>query len=292
MLAMLAMSPFLSRAFATLYILAALVAVIFGSIFEERLSVVPVVAFPLMRQVCVGLLAAGAVAVLLTRFDKRLVWETVFFFASIAGSVFGSFVFFPWKIALFFSLILPCAVVLLRNVLIQNMAFFWGALGFSLFLASWLPSEVLLAVLVAFTAYDMLAAHPDGPIVSLARGMARVGQVPGFILPPGLAGFFQSTERLTFRASDASPLPPEGAGPEGLVQAALLGPGDLVFILAIVIRASLVDVRMGIACVLGLFASCLFLLRGGLHPRTLLPAMAAGVGLPFLVFLVIGYFVS
>lgn len=283
----------LHRFLLLLFFIAGGLSVVLGGFVSAHLAEASIQVVSRAQQVMVLLAGVGAGIVFATKLNKRLVWESVFFLGVFLGAWYLGLMIFPWKIALFLVSAMTLSQFLIRNVLMHNAFYLAGSLGIALNFAGWLAPEVLVVLLVAFTAYDMLAAHPDGPIVILARQLIRWKIVPGFILPPQFSGLFQSVDRMTLRDPSVMPVDvSENVDDQGLQQAALLGAGDIILPAAIIIRAALVDVRLGMCCFIGLMGGALLLAKEDLHPRAALPPLAVGVAIPFVAFLLVGYFVS
>ncbi len=299
------MPSFLRHFLLFLFLVLGCFSIVLGHGMSLRLAELSPGLLVLGRQALVVLIGVGAAVTFATKFSKRLVWEAVFLVATMFGVWYLFFVFFPWKIAIFLGLALILGEIFLRNIFWHNGFFVLGSLGLALTLAGWLGVEVLVVLLVAFTAYDMLAAHPDGAIGVLARYLVGRGIVPGFILPPHLIGLFQSMDRVTEKPMVDPGLHQEDQNGEaidveqeevrlhqdlGLERTALLGAIDLVLPLSLIVRAAMVDVRMGIACVVGLMAGGIFLSQSVHHPRHVMSALSMGVVIPFVGLQLIGYF--
>jgi hypothetical protein len=256
------MSSFLRHFLLFLFLILGCLSVVLGHGMSVRLTELSYMSHGLLilgRQALVVLIGVGAAMTFFTKYSKRLVWEAVFFVAAMLGAWYVFFLFFPWKIAVFLGFALILGEVFLRNVLWHNGFFVLGSLGLALTIAGWLSVEVLAVLLAAFTAYDMLAAHPDGAVGVLARHLLAKGIVPGFILPPRYIGLFQSMDRVTekpvlsvLRSPSENLIDVEREEIRvhqdfGLERMALLGAIDVVLPLTLIVRAAMVDVRMGVS---------------------------------------------
>ncbi|MCC7357634.1 hypothetical protein IT408_03985 [Candidatus Uhrbacteria bacterium] len=300
------MSSFLRHFLLFLFLILGCLSVVLGHEMMLRLTEISPGLLVIGRQVLIVLIGIGVTITLVTKFSKRLVWELVFLVAVILGMWYLFFVFFPWKIAVFLSLALILGEIFLRNVLWHNMFFVLGSLGLALTIAGWLGVEALVVLLVAFTVYDMLAAHPDGAIGVLAQHLVRSGIVPGFILPPTFVGLFQSLDRVAQKpiVNSERLQNQDSTGEEfdvdkeerrlyqnlGLVHMGLLGAIDVVLPLSLILRASMIDVRLGTYCVIGLMIGGIFLSQSSSHPRHVIAALNMGVVIPFVGMQLIGYF--
>lgn len=308
MICLFPMPSFLRHFLLFLFLILGCLSVVLGHGMSVRLTEISFMSHGLLilgRQALVVLIGVGAAMTFFTKYSKRLVWEAVFFVAAMLGAWYVFFLFFPWKIAVFLGFALILGEVFLRNVLWHNVFFVLGSLGLALTIAGWLSVEVLAVLLAAFTAYDMLAAHPDGAVGVLARHLLAKGIVPGFILPPRYIGLFQSMDRVIERPLYSVPSTQYSEGvidlekeerrlhqELGLERTALLGAIDVVLPLTLIVRSAMVDVRMGIACVIGLMAGGIFLSQSGYHPRHVISALNMGVVIPFVGMQLIGYFFS
>ncbi len=264
-------SHFPRRFVVSLFFVAGSLGILIARFVAMNLSAVPVTIISNAQNVVTIMLGLGIAVALFMKGNRRVVWEGVFLAALFLGCWYLGLVLLPWKIALFLASTLTLAHVLLRTVIIHNLFYLVGALGIALDFAGTFQSELLVVLLVAFTAYDILAAHPDGPIVAVAGRLIRWGLVPGFIVPSSFSGQFQTVD-TAIRSNGA-----------------LLGAGDVILPMAMLMRAALIDLRLGLACLAGLLIGAVILGRGSMHPRAALPPLAVGVTVPFVVFLLIGY---
>ncbi|MCI0479466.1 hypothetical protein L0Y59_02895 [Candidatus Uhrbacteria bacterium] len=215
----------------------------------------------------VGFVILGAASVALLRRMSHVAWEALLTAAAFLGVWYVSLlVGLPVGWAVATAAFLTLAHLFLRIVFLHDLFYLLGCVGVALNFALWLPSEVLLAALAAFLLYDMVAGPPGGPVVALATRLVRQGIVPGFILPSGMRGFGASVDDAI--RSDA----------------VLLGTGDLILPLLLVIRAAAWDAPSGAFVLAGLVAGSVALgLRKDLHPRAALLPLAFGAAVPFLI---------
>ncbi|MBU2613097.1 hypothetical protein KJ925_01380 [Patescibacteria group bacterium] len=214
----------------------------------------------------VGSVIFGATVFVLLRRMTQVVWEALLTAAAFLGIWYVFLLFglpLAWAIAI--ASLFTLAHLLLRIVLVHDVFFLLGCVGVALNFALWLPSEVLLAALAAFMVYDMVAGPPEGPVAALATRLVRHGVVPGFILPSNGKGFLSSVDDAI--RSDA----------------ALLGTGDLILPLLLVIRAAAWDITSAFFVLAGLVVGSVVLgFRKELHPRAALVPLALGTAIPFL----------
>ncbi|MFH1973482.1 MAG: hypothetical protein ABIK13_02640 [Patescibacteria group bacterium] len=214
----------------------------------------------------VGLVIFGATIAILLRRMSSVVWEALLTAAAFLGLwyvLFLSGLPLGWAIAA--ASFITIAHLFLRIVVLHDLFYLLGCVGVALNFALWLPSEVLLAALAAFMVYDMVAGPPEGPVAALATRLVRHGVVPGFILPSNGKGFLSSVDDAI--RSDA----------------ALLGTGDLILPLLLVIRAAAWDITSAFFVLAGLVVGSVVLgFRKELHPRAALVPLALGTAIPFL----------
>lgn len=199
------------------------------------------------------------------RFRSRVLWEVLFTVTLFLGVWFAALLVLPIEWALGAAAALTLGSIFFRRVWIHDLFYLVGAAGVAINFAGWLSPEFLLAGLVAFTVYDMVAGPPGGPIESLAAALVRNGIVPGAVVPARARDV-----ALTVDAAVKS-------------RAALLGAGDLILPLALVAKAAFRGPEPAAIVLAGLLVGALLLARKSDHPRAALPALAAGTVVPFLV---------
>lgn len=218
------------------------------------------------------ILVAGGLAVVFLRHSaSRLVWEVILNAAIFLG---------VWYVFLLFGLTLGIAIVLssgltlaylnFKTVWLHDIFYLLGATGVSINFAVWLPAEVLLLGLVAFTIYDMVAGVAGGPIHKLVAKLARHSLVPGLLIPKNIKSFKEK-------------LPQSVQG-----EAIFLGAGDLILPLSLAAGAAFRGWLPALLVTLGASLGALSLgFRASLRPQPALLPLAIGVGIPFLLFTIL-----
>lgn len=198
------------------------------------------------------------------RFRSRVLWEVLFTVTLFLGVWFAALLVLPIEWALASAAALTLGSIFFRRVWLHDLFYLVGAAGVAINFAGWLSSEFLVAGLVAFTVYDMVAGPPGGPIESLAATLVRKGIVPGLVVP--------SRARDAVMTVDAALRS----------QAALIGAGDLILPLTLVAKAAFRGSEPAAIVLAGLLIGALLLARTSDHPRAALPALASGAAIPFL----------
>lgn len=218
------------------------------------------------QQAIVIILALATVLMLFRRLRVWAVWEAMFTTTLFLGIWYAALLVFPLGIALAIASSVTIIQLSMPRVWTHDIFFLFGACGVAVSLSLWLPGEVLLVWLVAFSLYDILAGPPGGPIMELAGKLVGHGIVPGLVVVGRLRDL-------------GLPMKVQALG-----RSALLGAGDLALPLALVARAAFAGTYQAVAVLSGLAVGVLFLSRGDmLHPRAALPALAAGACVPFIV---------
>lgn len=241
-----------------------------GALAVTTVRAIPfsVSAFPWTRgwqYAILGILAGGMFVATALKRASYVVWEALLTVAAFLGVWFVMLLLgipLGWSIGI--ASLLTLAHLFIRVVILHDVFFLVGCVGVALDFALWLPSEVLLVGLVAFTVYDMVAGPPGGPVAALAARLVRHGIVPGFILPA--------------RVRDLA------AGVDDAVRsrAAMLGTGDLILPLMLAARAAVWGVTEAAFVLAGIFLGALVLgHRKDLHPRAALLPLAVGAAVPF-----------
>lgn len=219
----------------------------------------------------IGVIVVVALYAFVSKMKHRLFWEVIFTATLFLGVWYALLLILPFWLALTIASVLTLAELLVRNVMVHNIFYVLGAAGVAIDFAGWLPSDVLLAGLVALTLYDMVAGPPGGPVEKLASELLRVGIVPGVILPTRAAQLRMDVDRVL------------------RTNAALLGAGDLILPLCLVAKAGFSGVGSASAVIGGLVVGAIVLGRTtDLHPRAALPALAAGAAVPFILLRLFG----
>ena len=224
---------------------------------------------PLWQYVVLALFAGVMIFAILRRAQSRVLWEVLFTIAIFLGVWYVLLLLrIPLGVSLFAAALLTIMHLFIHIAAYHNFFFLLGSIGAAIIFSSWLPSEGVLIVLVAFTVYDMVAGPPGGPIERLAKRLVSLGFIPGFALPERVRG-------LALELDDIR----NG----GWV---LLGTGDVILPLTLVASASVWSASSGAVVVLGtLFGSLILIARPDMHPRAALPPLAAGAAVPFLILL-------
>jgi hypothetical protein len=241
-----------------------------GGLAVLTIRIVPfsVSALPWMRgwqYAILGIILGGLCVATFLKRSSIVVWEALLTLAAFLGVWFVTLLVgipLGWSIGI--ASLLTLAHLFVRVVALHDAFFLVGCVGVAIDFALWLPSEVLLVGLVAFTIYDVVAGTPGGPIVDLASRLVRHGIVPGFILPA--------------RVRDLA------AGVDDAVRsrAILLGTGDLILPVMLVARAAVWGVTEAAFVLAGIVLGALVLgHRKDLHPRAALVPLAVGAAVPF-----------
>jgi len=202
----------------------------------------------------------------LRKFRHRMLWEILFTLTLFLGVWYAFLLVLPVGWALAIASACTLAEIFFRNVFVHNLFYAIGAAGVAINFAGWLPSDVLLVGLVAFTVYDMVAGPPGGPIQSFAADLIQKGIIPGAVIPLHARDLTANVDDVVRR------------------DATFLGAGDLILPLCLVARASFRGVGPAVLVLSGLVIGAFLLGRSNdLHPRAALPALAVGAAIPFLV---------
>ncbi len=216
--------------------------------------------------------ACGVGLLMFKRIRSWMFWETIFTVTLFLGVWFACLLLLPLVWALLVAAALTLAHLFIRSVFLHDAFYLVGAMGVAMSFATWLAPEVLLVFLVGFVLYDMVAGPPGGPIQELARSLVSKGIVPGLVVPSDWREFVASVDTAVKSHS------------------ALLGAGDLILPLAVVARAADAGVCQAAIVLVGLLVGVLILARTpSQHPRAALPALAAGVGVPFVVLMLVSW---
>ena len=216
--------------------------------------------------VFLAVLFAAALISLLKKLRSRMLWETVFTLTVFLGTWYVCLFTLPVGVALVTAAVLTLASIFLRRVWTQNLLYLLGTAGVAIDLAGWLSPEVLMALLVVMTVYDMVAGSPGGPIEELAKSLVSKGIILGFIVVPRVKDLAASIDDAV------------------KTDAALLGAGDMILPMCLVARASFMGSWQGLAVLAGTLVGAYILGEAQpTHPRAALPALAVGAIIPFLV---------
>ncbi len=209
------------------------------------------------------------VLALLKRARSRMLWEVLFTLAIFFGVWYVFLILgFSVGISVLIAAVLTILHLFIQIPLYHNAFFLVGGIGAAIVFAGWFPPEVLLLILVAFTVYDMVLGPPGGPIVHLTKRLVSLGFVPGFVFPERLRGYVSGMDEERRRSW------------------VLLGTGDVVLPLVLVAHAASWGFWEGVVVMLGMMLGSLSIIaRFDLHPRAVLPALAAGTAVPFLALL-------
>lgn len=199
----------------------------------------------------------GGVIGTFRRMPARVWWETLFTLSVFLGVWYLCLLVMPQPVALVAASLLTLAYLFFPVLPIQNLFYLLGAVGIAVDLSGWLSAEFLIAGLVLCTLYDIVAAPPDGPIHLLHLVLEPHGLVPGIVVK---------------RAMDPSSV------------TLLLGTMDLVLPFSLVGRAAFSGVWQAFVVLGGLLFAGVFLTRiQTTHSRAILPALTAGVVVPFVI---------
>ncbi len=233
----------------------------------------PVHTLSLWQAGFLGLLGVGGLIALVFRLQHRLVWEIILTLTLFLGVWYVLIFILPLGWALVIAALLTLTEFLWRTVLIHNLFYLLGAIGVAIDFAGWLSPELLVVGLSAFVVYDLVVGPPGRLMEELAQKLVQTGIVPGFVI---LERWRQLGARLNVVIRDPS--------------VTLLGAGDVILPLSLVARAALRGILPALVTLLGLLLGVLVLSRhSSEHPRAALPALAAGVTLPFLILLFLGW---
>lgn len=212
------------------------------------------------------LLLVGTLISIIRRIQTRLFWEVLFTLTLFLGIWYLFLLVLPLGWALLAASLLTLSHLMLRTVVLHDLFYLLGAAGVAIDFAGWLSPELLLLALVIFSIYDMLAGPPGGPIEDLARRLVKQGVVPGVVVASRFRDLFVAIDEAMKR------------------NASLLGAGDLILPLALVARAAFAGMEQALIVLAGILVSAILLARGEMHhPRAILPVLAAGAAIPFVV---------
>ena len=231
------------------------------------------------QYVFLAVLFATALISFLKKMRNRVLWEIVFTLTVFLGTWYVFLLTLPVEVALIAASILTLASIFLRQVWTQNLLYLLGTAGVAIDLAGWLSPEVLMALLVVMTVYDMVAGPPGGPIEELAKSLVSKGIIPGFIVVSrwkDLGASLDDVVRTKFVDS--------GHPTKSDVVGALLGAGDMIIPMCLVARAAFAGSWQGLVVLAGTLLGAYVLGEAQpTHPRAALPALAIGAIIPFLL---------
>lgn len=217
------------------------------------------------QELIIFAICAVLVVAVFRKVKSRNAWELAFAAGVWLGSWYAFLLVLPIAEASILGACVLAIFVFKPRVWSHNLAFVLGSIGLAFNFAMTFPPDVLLVGLVALTVYDMVLAAPHGPMVELASSLVQRGVIPGIVFVP---------RKTDLSASVAQPKP----------DWTLLGAGDLMLPLALVVSASLVSLWYGALVCVGMVIGALLLVRGELfHPRAALPYLALGAAIPFFV---------
>jgi len=221
---------------------------------------------PVWQAVFVGVLALGLFTTLFKRIRSRLFWEGVFTLTVFLGVWFLLLFALPFGWALAFASALTLLQIFFPFVILHNLFYLVGCVGVAMNFAGWLASDVLLFGLVLFSLYDTVAGPPGGAIEVLAAKLVSAGIVPGLVIPGRIRDLRLSLDKVTSS------------------NVALLGAGDVILPLTLVVKAAIHGPAEGAAVLVGLLigAGVLGQLSDS-HPRAAVPILAAGAAIPFVI---------
>lgn len=247
-------------------------AIVAGTVYQVRH--VPYLDFSQVlswQYVFLVLLLVGSAISIIRKIATRFFWEVLLTITLFLGTWYLCLLVLPIGWALLIAALLTLSHLFFRNVLLHDIFYLLGAAGVAIDFAGWLSPELLLVGLTLTAIYDVLAGPPEGTIGQLAQKLIKQGLVPGVVIADRFRDLFTTIDQAMKRHS------------------AMLGAGDLILPLALVARAAFVGVWQAGLVTLGTVISAVALARGEMsHPRMMLPALALGAALPFIVLRLLG----
>lgn len=123
----------------------------------------------------------------------------------------------------------------LNNVILQNVAMILAFAGIGSVIGLTLEPSLVVWILVAFSAYDLLAVYLTGHMIKLARSMVESRAVFGFVVPEKISGIKEKMVNVR---------PGEGF--------MILGSGDVI--LPMLLSVSLLRISLLAAIIVALFS--------------------------------------
>ncbi len=142
------------------------------------------------------LLTFFAILVLLRYFRERNLLGFFFFISLFFGLYFLLSLYLPPLAALTVSLGIVLVKALGRRVITQNLALIPGLAGIGLAVGLSLTPHGALILLVVLSIYDIIAVYFTKHMVTLFRGMLKVGVIPAVIIPEKFFGLAQKIEEI------------------------------------------------------------------------------------------------
>jgi len=218
------------------------------------------------QMVFIIILALALLTMLFKRIRSRLFWEGIFALAVFLGMWYFFLFTLPFGYALAAASALTLLQIFFPIIAIHDLFYLIGCVGVVINFAGWLGPDILLFGLVLFSFYDTVAGPPGVSIEILTSKLVKTGIVPGFVIPSRLR-----------ELGDLVETPVKDS-------VVLLGAGDVILPLTLVAKAAIGGPALGAIVLAGIVVGAVFLgsLRDS-HPRAVLPILAAGAALPFVI---------
>lgn len=203
---------------------------------------------------------------------KIILFKGIFVFVIIWGGLISLSLWMPDILALILMAILVFVWLQKPIVFVHNLAIIFGIAGIGSTLGFSFSPEVMILLLIVFSAYDYIAVFKTKHMVKMAKEMIEARAILGFILPQKISNFF----------ADLKEVKPGG-------KFLILGGGDvafpLIFCISLIPSGILNSLIVAIFAFLGLLVS--FLLFISQEARKPIPALP-----PIALFSIIGFFVT
>lgn len=189
----------------------------------------------------------------------------------VAGTVVG----FPWDMV--FSFIVLALFLILRNVLVHNIAIIFSLAGLGSILGLSLTTQTIVIILLILSFYDVIAVYKTKHMVAMARNMIESGAVFGFIIPFEFKGFLSTRKEARDKLGE---------------QFMVLGSGDIglpiIFAGSLVAQSLLTAMFVAGFSLIGLFATHLiFINQKKRAPMAALPPIATMTIIGYLIALLL-----
>ena len=206
------------------------------------------------------------------RKEKGLVFRTLFILAVFSGSLLVLSVWLPSIFPLILVIVLVVNWWKKPSILIQNVCVILAIAGIGSALGLTLEPETVIAFLVIFSIYDVIAVYKTKHMVEMAKEMIKNRAILGLVVPPNISSF-------------SAPLKEIRTGGKFLV----LGGGDIVF--PLLLCSSLIPFGVLKSLIVGLFSliglSVSFYLFLSQKKRKAIPALP-----PIAFFSIIGFLIT
>ncbi len=130
------------------------------------------------------------------RKQKGLIFKLIFVAAVFLGGISMMSVWFPYLPALFLMTIFLAWWWLWPSVFIQDLCIVLGISGAGSFLGLAFKPEIVVALLIVFSVYDVVAVYKTKHMVEMAKQMIESRAILGLIIPRSILGFQERLEEL------------------------------------------------------------------------------------------------